>query len=110
MTVGNYLIEIARARKLVDYQTICAAFNFSMELTPWQEHPLCEILDSIDQDDANHNRPFRTALVISKKTKMPGNGFYDALERYKGIESRNEMSKLENWSQQVEATYQYPWA
>jgi hypothetical protein len=77
--VGEFLEE--RVRRLgenapIFYGDLANHLSLPPVTNAWSEHPLCAIFDQLDEDDAKHNRPFRTALVISRERNMPGEGFF----------------------------------
>lgn len=83
-SIGNFLVE--RVKKGIDnapifYNDLCTKFTLPSVDGIWYQHPLCEIFEALDQEDASLNRPFRTALVIGKESNMPGKGFYEARSR-----------------------------
>ncbi|HOW75102.1 MAG TPA: hypothetical protein P5102_09780 [Candidatus Competibacteraceae bacterium] len=106
--IGLFLEEQARKRRTVYYSDIVARFGLPPMDGLWLNHPLSEIFDVLDQEDAMSNRPFRSAVVISKERNMPGNGFFEALERLRGIQTSNEQ-RLEAFTRELEATFGYPW-
>ena len=108
--VGLFLEEQAGKRCTVYYSDIVAHFGLPSLSIPWPYHPLSEIFEVLDQEDTMSNRPFRSAVVISKEREMPGNGFFEALERLRGIQTSNEQQRLEVFVRELEATFRYPWA
>lgn len=55
---------------------------------PWPTHPLCDIFGELDVEDASRGLPFRTALVISPDTGVPGNGFFTMYVRHRDPRAR----------------------
>jgi hypothetical protein len=107
--VGLFLEEKARNRRTVYYSDIVAHFGLPPMDGLWASHPLSRIFEFLDREDAMSNRPFRSAVVISKKRDMPGNGFFEALERFRGIQTSNEQQRLEAFRNERDATFGYPW-
>lgn len=70
-------------QSLLYYGDLVAEFE---DLPPlngaWSSHPLCQLFDELDREDAAMGRPFRTALVVSRKENLPGKGFFEAYAKY----------------------------
>lgn len=112
MTVGKFLELKAKAGKIVTYQDVINAFpNLPALNGNWNSHPLCKIFEDLDQEDKQKNRPFRTSLVVRQdaNNKMPGNGFFDALERLKGIHCRNQTERESAWITELNDAHKFPW-
>jgi hypothetical protein len=112
MTVGDFLESKAKARQIVTYQDVITAFPHLPELQGnWNAHPLARIFEALDQEDAQKGRPFRTSLVVKKdeNNKMPGNGFFEALERLKGVTCRNDAARQSAWITELNGAHQFPW-
>lgn len=70
-------------QSLVYYGDLVGAFEDVPPLDgAWASHPLCQMFDELDREDAAMGRPFRTAIVVSRKENLPGKGFFDAYARY----------------------------
>lgn len=83
--VGAFLEE--RVYRLGDiapiyYGELAAHFNMPPVTEAWSSHPLCAILDQIDQEDARLGQPFRSVLVIGRDSNMPGDGFFKTYVRF----------------------------
>src|SRR5438270_7621089 len=62
---------------LITYGELVVHFSDLPELTnAWAAHPLCWMFGELDDEDAAHNRPFRTAIVVSQDKRLPGDGFF----------------------------------
>lgn len=109
-TVFEVLKEVAKSKTLITYKDLAYQLNMSTNFIPWTEHPLCDIFDQLDQEDARQSRPMITSLAVNSKKTGPGGGYFRALERYKGIKSLNSESKLLNWANEVKAVYEYDWS
>ena len=82
--VGAFLEE--RVRRLggsapIFYGDLAAHLSLPPVTDAWSAHPLCGIFEQLDVDDARLDRPFRTALVISRERSMPGEGFFQTYLR-----------------------------
>ena len=108
--IGLFLEEQARNNRTVYYGDVVARFGLPPMDGAWLSHPLSRIFEVLDQEDAMSNRPFRSAVVISQERNMPGNGFFEALERLRGVQTSNEQQRLEAFVRELEATFRYPWA
>lgn len=68
---------------MVYYGDLVAAFeDFPPLDVAWPSHPLCQMFDESDREDAAMGRSFRTAIVVSRKENLPGKVFFDAHARY----------------------------
>jgi hypothetical protein len=77
--VARYLESRAKKRGLngvVYYNKLASDLDLPPVTDAWLSHPLSGIFDELDNEDHTMNRPFRTALVITEKTKFPGDGFW----------------------------------
>jgi hypothetical protein len=77
--IGRYLESRAREsgeERFVFYNDLAALFKLPEVDERWQQHPLCGIFDELDYEDNQKNRPFRTALVVSRAKNIPGPGFF----------------------------------
>ena len=77
--VGSFLEE--RARRLGGNASICygelaAQLSLPAVTDAWFTHPLCNIFEQMDVEDAKLGRPLRTVLVFSRERNMPGEGFF----------------------------------
>ncbi len=90
--VGRFLEQKAKLGNPIAYKDVVDAFpgrlpNFSGS---WQGHPLSSIFGELDEQDHAANRPWRTALVVSRETGRPGQGFFDTIARLRGIDIAQE--------------------
>lgn len=111
MPIGQHLETVARARNCITYQNLINAFPILLPPFDgaWPAHPLSQIFEALDQDDAQNKRPFRTSVVVNKATGKPGYGYFEALERLKGIKCLNDTARDSAWITELNAAYAYPW-
>lgn len=108
--IGAYLEGLAKLRKIVNYGQLVSHFGLPQLDGAWVAHPLSGIFDVIDQQDAIAKRPFRTALVVGVTSGFPGAGFFEALEKLKGIQDpRTPMAREALWVSELSATHNYQW-
>jgi hypothetical protein len=107
--VGNFLEQKIQQRAVTNYGEVALHFGLPEFNGAWAAHPLSEIFEVIDQQDANANRPFRTSIVISATTNSPGAGFYEALVRLKNIKPVITKMRETVWMQELNAAYNYQW-
>lgn len=62
------------------------------------------ILDEINKSERRRGKPMLSALVVSKKTKRPSNGFYRCVEALGLIHP--EESEEEFWIRQRDASFE----
>ncbi len=77
--VGALLEELVRklgGNAYIYYGDLAAQLSLPPITDAWFTHPLCNIFEQMDVEDANLGRPLRTVLVISRERKMPGEGFF----------------------------------
>ncbi|MDD2609401.1 MAG: hypothetical protein PHX60_06840 [Giesbergeria sp.] len=110
--VGSYLESKLKSRpyKTVTYGEISAKFGLPNFNGAWAAHPLSQIFEVLDQQDANANRPFRTSVVIAIHNNAPGPGLYEALERLKFIpDPKTKIAREQLWLSELKAAYIYSW-
>ncbi|MBS3798589.1 hypothetical protein [Pseudoalteromonas sp. BDTF-M6] len=111
--VGRYLEDILKAhpQRTANYSSIAQAFGLPDFDGAWSSHPLSEIFEVLDQQDSDADRPFRTSVVIGVNSNSPGPGFFEAMQRLKGIqEPRTRNSREQLWLTELNKAYAYPWA
>lgn len=111
MSIGSFLEEIAKAKKLVTYQEVVDRFQLPPLQGNWNSHPLSQAFEALDQEDASKQRPFRTAVVVrkDKSNQMPGNGFFEALERLKSVPCRNAIDRQKVWVSELNSAHAFNW-
>ena len=111
MPIGPRLEAVAKARRVITYQDLIN--DFPSLLPPlngaWSAHPLSRIFESLDQDDALHRRPFRTSVVVTKANGEPGGGYFEALQRLKGITCLNASARQAAWIAELNAAHAFQW-
>lgn len=107
--VGSFLEQNALNNRTVHYSDLVNHFSLPPLDGAWSSHPLSQIFEVLDQQDANQNRPFRTSVVIAKETSMPGSGFFEALDRLKNIRAVNENQKIAVFNTEITNAFAYPW-
>lgn len=81
-TIGEFLEQRAMLPPNdapIFYNDLAAHFGLPPVDKFWASHPLCRIFDTLDREDAANDRPFRTALVVSRERGIPGQGFFNTL-------------------------------
>ncbi len=68
------LISTARARTVVTYSELTAMLQTAY--LHYHSHILARLLVEIGWEDIDAGRPALPALVVTKQTGMPGNGFF----------------------------------
>jgi hypothetical protein len=110
--VGTYLEAKLKARpqQTSNYTDVASRFGLPEFDGAWNAHPLSQIFEVLDQQDANANRPFRTSVVVGVSGNSPGSGLFEALERLKGIaDPVTEIAREQLWITELNAAYGYPW-
>lgn len=79
------LLQQKRARAPVTYNQLADALGQPRVTDAWRSHPFCEAFGILDQEDALKKRPFRTSLIFSNASNMPGEGYFSALQTMKGM-------------------------
>ena len=103
--VREILVDVARKRGLITYGALVNALGLPLMDGAWAAHPLSKIFETLDQEDAKAQRPFRTTVVVKESDQTPGGGYYEALDRLKGIQARNALRKLEVFTRELKALY-----
>jgi hypothetical protein len=111
-SVGAYLearLKVKSPRPTY-YKDVASHFGLPEFDGAFRAHPLCQIFEVLDQQDAAANRPFRTSLVIGVTTNCPGQGFFEALERLKGkTDPKVPGAREQLWISELNDAYRYPW-
>ncbi|HYT89060.1 MAG TPA: hypothetical protein VEL76_10155, partial [Gemmataceae bacterium] len=98
--IGRYLEQQLRAKgrnAVMTYGELLEVFNDLPEFTQsWASHPLCKMFGDLDIEDAFHNRPFRTAIVVSKDNGVPGGGFFKMYVEHRDPEAqiRSDLDRI----------------
>lgn len=83
--VAAFLENRARKSNFDDapifYGELVARFGLPLITEAWSLHPLCDIFEELDVEDAKRGRPFRTVLVVSQEHSIPGPGFFKMVAR-----------------------------
>ena len=103
--VREILVDVARNRTLITYGVLVNKLGLPPMDGAWAAHPLSAIFETLDQEDTIAHRPFRTTVVVKGRDSIPGGGYYEALERLKGIQARNDLRKLEVFTLELQALY-----
>lgn len=110
--VGNFLERILKARpqRTTSYAVVALSFGLPDFDGAWAAHPLSEIFEVLDQQDALAKRPFRTSVVITVANNAPGPGFYEAMQRLKGIpDPVTNIARERLWLSELQAAYAHNW-
>lgn len=63
----------------------------------------------LEQIATNHNRPFRTSVVITKENNISGNGFFEALFKFKGIQATSDSQRLAAFTTEINNAHAFVW-
>lgn len=110
--IGNFLENVLKARpqQTTNYRTVAQAFGLPDFTGEWDSHPLSQIFEVLDQQDALAGRPFRTSAVIAVIKNAPGPGFYSAMQRLKGVPDPVTTAARERlWLSELRAAHAYSW-
>lgn len=81
--LADYLERAAKAGTPVYYIDVTEYFQLPVPRN-WRNHVLCKMFSTLDQEDADAKRPFRTSMVVRKRQKFPGVGFFASLAEKTG--------------------------
>ena len=105
--VGKYLEQQAKLGAPINYIDVVRNFPGLPPLTGvWKSHPLCAIFGDLDIEDDRHKRPFRTALLFGKESGRPGDGFYEMIEKLRGV-SVGTRQRDKVWTDELKALLAY---
>ena len=108
--IAAHLENLAKNGGVTTYGAIVEQFGLPLLDGAWSAHPLSEIFELFDQQDAAANRPFRTSVVIAQELNRPGDGFFEALERLKNVpDPRTPNARDALWTAEITAAHNYPW-
>jgi hypothetical protein len=107
--IATFLENTAKKQQVVYYSDLAAKFHMP-PIHGWNSHPLRQIFDDLDQEDANLKRPFRTVVVWAKDSTRigPGNGFYEALEKYRHVPN-TPATREQVLKEELERAWEYPY-
>lgn len=109
--IGSNLESVAKKGGTTSYGELVREFHLPPLDGAWTAHPLAQIFEVIDREDAAAKRPFRTSVVVGQSSDMPGAGFFEALERLKGVsDPRSPDARLAVWTSEVNAAHAYAWS
>ena len=112
--IGDFLVErakLSRDEAPIFYNDLANKFGLPPVDKFWATHPLCQMFDTLDREDASNKRPFRTALVVSRERGIPGQGFFNTLQQLRNLKHplKDELEQRRVWQNefdQVIAFYQ----
>lgn len=108
--IGALLESVAKGKGQIHYSRIVEQFGLPSLDGAWNSHPLSQIFEVLDRQDAAAGRPFRTSVVVSIDSNRPGNGFYEALQRLKNIpDPRTPAARDIVWAREMQAAHSYNW-
>jgi hypothetical protein len=110
--IGTYLEAALKSKRPrpTYYKDVASHFGLPEFDGAFHAHPLSQIFEVLDQQDAIANRPFRTSVVVAVTTNRPGQGFYEALERLKGKpDPKTDDAREQLWLSELNDAYRYPW-
>ena len=98
------LKEIAKAGRAVFYGELSGLVGLDANSKEFQE-----ILNSIDSHEAGEGRPLLCALVINRRYRIPGPGFFTHAETLGKYSSDNgdDTSRAAFWVQEVHRVWEY---
>jgi predicted transcriptional regulator len=107
--VTGVLERHAAAGTMIGYNELAEELALPPVNNLFHNSPLNLFFQQIDADDAEEQRPFRTAVVVQKGTKRPGSGFYRSLEALRGIAISAE-DEISVWKKEISdlTTYYSP--
>lgn len=109
--VGRFLEGLARRKSTTTYGELAERFGFPPMEGAWAAHPLSQVFEYLDRQDAAGSRPFRTSVVIRKDRNIPGDGYFESLARIKtnGIPAKTDKAKEKAWLDELNAVYTFKW-
>ena len=108
--IARYLEELARGSRTTTYSELAERFGLPAMEGTWNSHPLCQVFDALDQEDANAGRPLRTAVVIRKDMNMPDSGYFESRTKYKGgAPITTDKERLKAWLSDLSDVFNYKW-
>jgi predicted transcriptional regulator len=103
--VASALESHASAKQTISYNDFADEVGLPRPNNLFANSALKAYFEQIDWDDAEEERPFRTALVVKKGTGLPGTGFYKSLKLYRG--SNPECTQAQIWQKEIDALFDY---
>lgn len=96
----------ATRRQTITYNNLAAELRLPPVNNMFSNHALNSFFEQIDWNDAEEQRPFRTAVVVLKSSGRPGAGFYKSVEHHRGIQIP-ESSHAEFWDKEIADLFDY---
>jgi hypothetical protein len=107
--IGRYLEQQLRVKgrnAVMTYGDLLREFDDLPDFTgSWPAHPLCDMFGELDIEDALHNRPFRTAIVVSQDDGVPGGGFFKMYKQHRDPSARigSELDRIQIHQHELQA-------
>jgi hypothetical protein len=106
--LAEYLKGVAIEGEPVYYIDVTEHFQLKRPDSNWRNHPLCNLFVQLDRNDTKAGRPLLTSMVIRKKDKIPGKGFFASLAtKYKDIVPAGKKGMKKLHQAEMEATIQH---
>lgn len=104
--VASALEARAAAQQTISYNDFADEVGLPRPNNLFANSALKAYFEQIDWNDAEEQRPFRTALVVLKGTGRPGLGFYKSVELHRGIQV-SQSGRAEFWQTEISDLFDY---
>lgn len=104
--VASALEAKAATRETISYNDFADLVGLPRPYNFFANSAMKAYFEQIDYNDAEESRPFRTALVVAKKTGRPSKGFFASLELLRGMKIPSE-SEASVWDNEIAELYDY---
>ena len=96
----------ATLRQTITYNNLAAELRLPLVNNMFSNHALSSFFEQIDWNDAEEQRPFRTAVVVQESSGRPRTCFYKSVEHHRGIHI-SESGQEEFWNKEIADLFDY---
>ena len=108
--IRKELIRLARQenRPLIAYSDLGSLRSVKLDIVKKRAHRnfLLTFLRRISTEECSARRPLLSAIVVNKRKKIPGEGFFNLAHRLKKYDGK---SKDKFWKCELDRIYRYNW-
>lgn len=103
------ILKDEHGRGFITYSALVELFDLPPLNGHWLSHPLSEVLNHLDQEDTIATRPFRSCAVVNQGSRMPGQGFFQALAKTQGKLRIADANRRRAWRTEWNRARDFSW-
>jgi hypothetical protein len=106
--VHQYLREVARDQEVTHYGDV--AERIGLERNNWGHlNSVFRLLDKINEIESTAGRPLLSVVVVAKRSKTPGSGFFDSARELRRFSGETDEEKEIFFMKELAAVHRH-WA